>query len=466
MENSIWLVLLTGIPLAALIGWLLAHQRAQHDITRLREDNARLSSQLEAQRAAMEEKTRTFEQARQQLEASFKSLASDVMKANSSEFLKLAETNFKALHSKASSEFEQREKAVENMVKPIRETLEKTDQQIRNMEKEREAAFGSLTQHLKFMAVAQEQLQGETRNLVKALRRPEVRGQWGEMTLKRLAELAGMVEHCDFDQQRSVDTESGKQRPDMVVRMPGGREIIVDAKAPMDAYLGAVEAQDDSARALEIQRHARNVRDRVRELASKSYWQQFPESPDFVVLFIPGDQFLSAALEIDTKLLEDAMADKVVLATPSSLVALLRAVAYGWRQEALAENAEHIRTVGEELYERLSTFADHLSRLGNHLNRSVDSYNKAVGSFDSRVLPGARKFSEMGIQGKKDLPEPQPVERMPRPVQGDEVSPSGREDGLGHEVSPSGREDGLGHEMSPAGREDSPGHTDKPGDVH
>ena len=418
MDISHWLILLIGVALAALVGWLLAHQRAQHDITRLREDKARLTSQLEAQQATMEEKTRSFEEAQNQFENTFKSLASDALKSNTSEFLKLAESNFKTLHTKASGNLEQREKAVESMVKPIREALEKTDQQIRKMEKERQTAFGSLTQHLQFMAQAQEQLQGETRNLVKALRRPEVRGQWGEMTLKRLAELAGMVEHCDFDQQHSVDTEQGKQRPDMVVRMPGSREIIVDAKAPMDGYLAAVEARDDSARLLELQRHARNVRDRVRELSSKGYWQQFPQSPDFVVLFIPGDQFLSSALEVDPKLLEDAMTDKVVLATPSSLVALLRAVAYGWRQEALAENAEHIRSVGQDLYERLSTFAEHLDKLGSHLSRSVDSYNKAVGSFDSRVLPGARKFTEMGIQGKKDLPEPQPVERLPRPVQG------------------------------------------------
>ncbi len=418
MDISHWLILLIGVALAAVIGWLLAHQRAQHDITKLREDKARLTSQLESQQAAMEEKTRSFEEAQSQFENTFKSLASDALKSSTSEFLKLAESNFKTLHTKASGNLEQREKAVESMVKPIREALEKTDQQIRKMEKERQTAFGSLTQHLQFMAQAQEQLQGETRNLVKALRRPEVRGQWGEMTLKRLAELAGMVEHCDFDQQHSVDTEQGKQRPDMVVRMPGSREIIVDAKAPMDGYLAAVEARDDSARLLELQRHARNVRDRVRELSSKGYWQQFPQSPDFVVLFIPGDQFLSSALEVDPKLLEDAMTDKVVLATPSSLVALLRAVAYGWRQEVLAENAEHIRSVGQDLYERLSTFAEHLDKLGSHLSRSVDSYNKAVGSFDSRVLPGARKFTEMGIQGKKDLPEPQPVERLPRPVQG------------------------------------------------
>jgi len=228
-----------------------------------------------------------------------------------------------------------------------------------------------------------------------------------------------MVEHCDFDQQQSVDSDEGKQRPDMVVRMPGGREIIVDAKAPMDGYLAAVEASEDGERVQEIRRHARNVRDRVRELSGKRYWKQFPKSPDFVVLFIPGDQFLSAALEIDPRLLEDAMADRIVLATPSSLVALLRAVAYGWRQESLAENAEQIRIVGEELYERLSTFADHLGKLGISLNRSVESYNKAVGSFDSRVLPGARKFKDMGIQETKDLPEPDQIERLPRSVQGD-----------------------------------------------
>ncbi len=424
MELSQWLILLTGAALAAAVGWLLGHARAQRDVTRLREDNARLTSQLETQQAAFEEKERILEDVRSQFEATFKSLAGDVLRSSSSEFLKLAETRFKTLHTKASSELEKREKAVESLVRPIRETLDKTDQHIRKMDKERHEAFGSLSQHLEFMAKAQEQLQGETRNLVKALRRPEVRGQWGELTLKRLVELAGMVEHCDFEQQHSVDTEQGKQRPDMVVRMPGGREIIVDAKAPMDGYLGAVEANDDSERGLELQRHARNVRGRVRELSSKGYWQQFPRSPDFVVLFIPGDQFLSSALEVDPKLLEDAMTDKVVLATPSSLVALLRAVAYGWRQEALAENAEHIRTVGEELYGRLSTFAEHLGKLGSSLNRSVESYNKAVRSFDSRVLPGARKFSEMGIQSKKDLPEPEPIERLPLAVQGDTDPPT------------------------------------------
>ena len=410
---------LMGISLAGLVGWLIGHGRGQRDITRLREANVRLNTLLGYERSACEEKARTLDEVRAQFEATFKSLAGDVLKSNSSEFLKLAETSFKVLHTQASGDLEQREKAVENLVKPIRESLEKADQHIRSIEKERQEAFGSLSRHLELMANTQQQLQGETRNLVKALSRPEIRGQWGELTLKRLAELAGMIEHCDFDQQRSVDSDEGKQRPDMVVRMPGGREIIVDAKAPMDGYLGAVEASDDNTRVQEIRRHARNVRDRVRELSGKRYWKQFPRSPDFVVLFIPGDQFLSAALEVDPQLLEDAMADRIVLATPSSLVALLRAVAYGWRQESLAENAEQIRIVGEDLYERLGTFADHLGKLGISLNRSVESYNKAVGSFDSRILPGARKFKDMGIQEKKELPEPDQIERLPRSVQGD-----------------------------------------------
>lgn len=423
MSPEQWGYLAASALLAAIIGWLLANSRAQREINRLREDRVRLNTQLENQAVATQDKLRALHANRQQFENTFKSLAGDVLRSSSSEFLKLAEVNFRNLHAQSSNELEKREKAVENLVRPIRETLGQTEQHIRKMEKERQEAHGALTLHLEFMAQAQEKLQSETGNLVKALRRPEVRGQWGELTLRRLAELAGMAEHCDFDQQQSFDTEEGKQRPDMVVHMPAGRDIIVDAKAPMDAYLCAIEAEDDQKRSAEIQRHARNVRDRVRELSGKSYWQNLCSSPEFVVLFIPGDQFLSAAMEVDPKLMEDAMSDKVVLATPSSLVALLRAVAYGWRQETLAENAEQIRCVGIDLYERLSTFAEHLDKLGSSLNRSVESYNKAVGSFDTRVLPGAKKFNEMGIEGKKQVVELKPVERMPRPVQNESAEP-------------------------------------------
>ncbi len=421
MDGVPWIYLLVTAVLAAAAGLLVGLLLGQRGTTRLREDNARLQARLEAERAGAHEKLEAMEQAGRKLEATFKSLAGDVLKTNSSEFLKLAEANLKALQARAEGELAQREKAVENLVKPIREALEKTEQQIHRIEKERREAYGSLSQHLQMMAETQQALHNETRNLTQALRRPEVRGQWGELTLKRLAELAGMVQHCDFVEQESVQTENGVQRPDMIVRMPDGREIVVDAKTPLDAYLSAVEAPDDKTRDEQLQRHARKVRERVRELASKGYWQQFPKSPDFVVLFIPGDQFLSAALDVDRQLLEDALADKVVLATPTSLVALLRAVAYGWRQEALAENAEQIRTLGEELYDRVATFSEHLAKLGRSLSSSVDTYNKAVGSFDTRVLPGARKFSEMGIRAKKEVGGPEQIERLPRSVESEQA---------------------------------------------
>jgi DNA recombination protein RmuC len=402
------------VVLAVLFTWVPLHKRNQQ----LREENIRLQSALEAEQRSAEERQKAFEASRQQLGDSFNALAAEALKHNSGEFLKLASENFKQLQQQSQHSLEQKEKAVENMVKPIRETLEKTERQIREMEKERQTAYGSLNKHLESMAEAQQILQSETRNLVQALRRPEVRGQWGEMTLKRLAELAGMVEHCDFFEQEQVRGEEGQAlRPDMIVRMPDNREIVVDAKTPLDAYLSAIEATGDEERQAAMLRHARKVRERVKELAAKSYWQQFKNTPDFVVLFIPGEQFLSAALEIDRKLLEDAMAEKVILATPTSFVALLRAVAYGWRQQALAQNAEKIRVVGEELYGRLGTFADYLSKLGRSLDSSVNHFNKAVGSFDSRILPSARRFTEMGIHGKKELGEAEPVEKSVRQMQ-------------------------------------------------
>ena len=234
------------------------------------------------------------------------------------------------------------------------------------------------------------------------------------MTLKRLAELAGMVEHCDFFEQETRSGPEGAMRPDMVVRMPDDRELVVDAKTPLDAYLSAVEAENTEERAEHLRRHARKLRERMRELASKAYWSQFKHSPDFVVLFVPGDQFLSAALEQDVALLEDAMSNKVILATPTSIIALLRAVAFGWRQQVLAENAEKIRELGEELYRRLASFTDHLARLGKGLGSSVDYYNKAVGSLERQVLPGARKFTELGIHSKRPVEEPGPLEQTPR----------------------------------------------------
>ena len=292
------------------------------------------------------------------------------------------------------------------------------------MEAERQQAHGALTRHLETMAESHRQLQSETRNLVQALRRPEVRGQWGELTLRRLVELAGMVEHCDFIEQETLQSGQGAQRPDMIVRMPERREIVVDAKTPLDAYLTAVECTDETGRRNHLLRHARNVRARVKELATKAYWQQLPLSPEFVVLFIPGDQFLSSALEHDHTLIEDALAQQVMLATPTSLVALLRAIAYGWRQEKMAENAGVIRDIGQELYGRLATFAEHLAKLGRNLGSSVDAYNRTVASFDSRVLPGARKFTELGVTASAEPPRAEQLERTTRNVESREETPA------------------------------------------
>ena len=400
MIDTLSILLILGALVAGLLlGWLFARLRAGQTIAAL-ETQIRMAQEQAAQR-------------QQETERHFTALAHQALRSNSEAFLQLANESLQRFQAQAVGTLAQKEQAVENLVKPIRETLEKTAQQMRRIEQERREAQGALTKHLETLAQTQQQLQGETRNLVQALRRPEVRGRWGEMTLKRLVELAGMVEYCDFFQQEQVRTEESRLRPDMIVRMPDGREIVVDVKTPLDAYLNATECGDDAMRTQHLASHARIVRERVRELSAKQYWNQF-ESLDFIVLFIPGDQFLSAALDVDRDLLEDALQQKVILATPTSLVALLRAVAYGWRQQALAANADKIRTLGEELYERLATFGEHLSRLGKSLGQSIDHFNKAVGSFDTKLLPGARKFTEMGVAARKGLDTPEPIDTAPR----------------------------------------------------
>ena len=410
MLTEATLYLLGAAAGGLLIGSLITVIIYQRKNALLRQLNIELGTKLELELRNHQEKLHTLEQAREQLSHTFSTLSNQALKHNNETFLKLAEENLKTHQTKAQGELEHREKAIENMVKPIREALEKTEKQIHNIEKERKESYGALNAHLETMARSQQSLQDQTQQLVNALRRPEVRGQWGELTLKRLAELAGMVEYCDFYEQENVNTDEGRLRPDMIVRMPDQREIVVDVKTPLDAYLSAVEAKDENSRKQHLQRHAKNVRQRVAELSQKSYWAQFKDSPNFVVLFIPGDQFLSSALDYDKSLLEDALSQQVILATPTSFVALLRAVAYGWRQEQLAKNAEVIRKIGEDLYHRLNNFSDHLQKMGRSLESSMKSYNRAVGSFDSRVLPGARKFIELGISSTKEIDEPQQIE--------------------------------------------------------
>lgn len=403
MSGSLILLISVLVLLAGGLGWLLATLKHQRRI-------AELATTLELERNAGQTRA-------QELQQRFAALSAQALRENSSAFLQLAHESLKQLQLQGQHELAQKEKAVEDLVKPIREALEKSEAQMRRMEQERQHAYGSLTKHLETMAQTQQLLHGETRNLVQALRRPEVRGQWGELTLRRLVELAGMVEYCDFYEQFDLHTDEGRRRPDMIVRMPDGREIIVDVKTPLDAYLSAIEAPDEETRRRSLEQHARKVRERVRELAAKAYWNQFPRAPDFVLLFIPGEQFLAAALDLDRELLEDALRQRIILTTPTSFVALLRAVAYGWRQELLAANAERIREVGEELYRRLAVFAEHLARVGKGLDSAVENYNRAVGSFETNVLSGARRFTDLGVSPARTLEEPLRIETGTRKME-------------------------------------------------
>ncbi|MGH1537874.1 MAG: DNA recombination protein RmuC [Gammaproteobacteria bacterium] len=390
--------------------------RARKEHHKLESISQQLSMQLQLEKERYLEKIETIEESRKQLENSFSVLSQQALKLNNENFLTLAKEKLSQFQIQAEANLDKKEKSIETLLQPIQTALKNTEEQIQSIEKERKESFGSLSQHLKIINESQSDLRLETQNLVQALRRPEVRGQWGELTLKRIAELAGMVDHCDFYEQPQSEDSDSRMRPDMIVRMPDQRELIIDAKTPLDAYLNATQATESEIREQSLVKHARNVRERMRELSSKAYWNQFKNAPDFVVLFIPGEQFLSAALEQDPQLLEDALKNKVILATPTSIVALLRAVAFGWRQIAVAENAEKIRELGEDLYHRLATFAEHLQKLGKHLDTSVEQYNKAMGSLDRQVLSGARKFTELGIEKKKPIPELKIVENTTKSI--------------------------------------------------
>ena len=413
--NPLWIeiggpALAAGLLLGGLITWLIFRSRQR----RLQESVESLNDRLKDQDALQAERESAFEAATSRLAKAFSDLSNQSLKANSENFLRLAEQNLGAQHERAKRELGDREQAVENLVKPIKDALHQSQTQIAALEKSRSEAYGGIKSQLETMQINQQSLTQETKNLVNALRRPEVRGRWGEITLRRLVELAGMVEHCDFQEQVHTSNDEKIIRPDMIVRMPDHRELVVDVKTPLDAYLEAIEAKDDKQRKLGLERHARNVRDHIRKLASKTYWEQFPKSPEFVILFIPGDQFLSAALNEDPDLIEYSLSEQIILATPTSFVALLKAVAYGWRQLALADNAQEIRKLAEDLYGRLTVFAGHMNKVGKQLASSVENYNRAVGSLERKVLPGARKFVELGIRPKKEIEQIEPLESLPR----------------------------------------------------
>ena len=360
-------------------------------------DGLRSHLQEVSQRSAqLEERARILGDSKQALENVFKSLSAEALKSNNAAFLDLAKASLGQFQQRAEGDLEKRQMAIDALVKPVRDSLDKVHENIHALERVREQAYGEIRQQFSQMGEVQALLRQETANLVKALRQPHVRGRWGEMQLRRVVEMSGMMKHCDFVEQESVDTDEGKLRPDLVVRLPGGRQIVVDAKAPVNSYLDAHEATDDNVRRAKLREHAQLVRTHLQALSRKQYWEQFQPTPEMVVMFIPGEGFYSAALEVDPELLDNGFAQNVIIASPASLMALLKAAAYGWRQESIADNAREISKLGMELHSRLGKMAEHFAKVGKGLEDATAGYNQAIGSLESRVLVSARRFKELG----------------------------------------------------------------------
>jgi DNA recombination protein RmuC len=399
------------------------------DAARARERAAELQTRLEEERQQSAEKLKLIAEAQRALENSFKSLSADALRSNNQSFLDLARASLAEFQQGAKGDLDKRQVAIDAMIAPVRASLDKVDEKIASLEKAREQAYGEIRQQFTQMAEVQTQLRDETSNLVKALRQPHVRGRWGEVQLRRVVEMAGMMKHCDFVEQESAEGDEGKLfRPDLIVRLPGGRQIVVDSKAPISAYMDAHEATTEEMRKVKIALHAQLMRGHLQSLARKSYWDQFQPTPEVVVMFIPGEAFFSAALEADPELLDSGFGQNVIIASPASLMALLKAAAYGWRQESIAENAREISQLGQELHARLGVMAEHLTRLGKTLGTAQESYNSAIASFESRVLVSARKFKELGATSQEaEIIELRPVEGGVRRLQSVGDKPSSEE---------------------------------------
>jgi DNA recombination protein RmuC len=401
-------------------------ERNEQDAQTFRNQLTEIRSRLESEIKAAAEKQALLERAEIKLSDTFKALSADALRASSEQFLHLAKSSLSTQTEEAKGEIEKRKVAIENLVKPVADSLGKFELRIGEIEKLREGAYAELKEQVRALGEGQLGLQRETASLVKALRQPTGRGQWGEMQLRRVVELAGMQEHCDFETQHSTTNDEGKKlRPDLIVRLPGGKTIVVDSKTPMDGYLDALEATDDLQREEALQRHARQVRTHIQQLSSKNYTAQFAQTPEFTVLFLPSESFFSAALQSDPGLIERGVDQGVILATPTTLIALLRAVSYGWRQEAIAENAREISLLGRTLHERLGKLADHFAKLGRSLGNAVENYNSAVGSFETRVLTTARKFEELKAAPEgATLANLEPVDSVPRNLQSNGTPPA------------------------------------------
>lgn len=393
----------------------------------LRNENSRnaaqlsaLETKLEDERKQGQEKLELLTKAEDKLADAFKALSADALRNNNQSFLDLARQNLEKFQETAKGDLERRQNAIDELVKPLKESLEKVDVKIVELEKTRAGAYAELREQVKTLATSQSQLQSETGNLVKALRMPHVRGRWGEIQLRRVVEMAGMVRYCDFTEQTTVNGEDGRLRPDMIVRLPGNRTIVVDSKVPFDAFYESISAVDEDVRSSKLKDHARIVRTHIATLSRKQYQEAVQPTPEFVLLFLPGETFYSAALENDPKLIEDGVSQNVIIATPTTLIALLKAISYGWRQEQMAENAHEVSSLARKLYDRLRTFTKHYDTIGRNLDRALDAYNQGVRSLESRVLVTARRFKERGALAGEDIQPIEPVDKTTRPLSLDE----------------------------------------------